>query len=268
MYSLRYLFVLWMVWGMINPLQAQDLIDRYRRARYEVQVAQYFKDNGVHADPMPVEHLPSRADTVKQWLIQLNRDAQIAAWNQREKSFEIEGWQLVRRLERSWFEKKFQNTLWAFLGTESLLPLDTTRTQEIRAHMESYFGPPTQTITELLEDDMRTRNNGRYVQFEYWFVLNDSIPLVFMDVNGPLERGLVVSSDQRFRDILLSVRESFLKDFMQSSRPSAFVDYYYDARTLNWYYAGYDGGDYFMELIGQPNLALGRPWLDAINRSD
>ena len=89
-----------------------------------------------------------------------------------------------------------------------------------------------------------------------------------MDVNGPLERGLIVSSDQRYRDILLSVRESFLREFMQLSRPSAFVDYYFDARTQNWYYAGYDGEKYFMDLIGQPNLALGRPWLDVIYRSD
>ncbi len=268
MCSLRNLIVLSIVWGVFNPLQAQDLIDRYRKARYEVQVQQYFRDNGVSAEPMPVAHLPSRADTVRQWLVQLNRNAEIAAWNKREKSFEIESWQLVRRLERPWFTKKFENTLWAFLGTESLLPLDTTRTRELRANLESYFGPPTQTITELLDDDKRTRNNGRYVQFEYWFVLNDSIPLLFMDVNGPLERGLIVSSDQRYRDILLGVRESFLRDFMQVSRPTGFVDYYFDARTLNWYYAGYDGRKYFMELIGQPNLALGRPWLEAINRSD
>ncbi len=250
------------------PVSAQDLIDRYRKARYEVQVQQYFVENGNQADPMPVAHLPSRADTVQQWLYQLSRDAAIAAWKQREKVFEIEEWKLVRRLERPWFTKKFENTLWAFLGTESLMPLDTTRTRELRAQLESYFGPPTQTISELPDQEQRTRSKDRYAQFEYWFVLNDSIPLVFMDVNGPLERGLIVSSDQKYRDILLGVRESFLKEFMQISRPTAFVDYYFDARTQIWYYAGYDGRKYFMEQIAQPNLALGRPWLDDIDRSD
>ncbi len=268
MHSLRNLIFLSIFWGMLNPLQAQDLIDRYRQARFQVQVQQYFQDHGTNADPMPVAHLPSRADTVRQWLIQLNRNAEIAAWNQREKSFEIEEWKLVRRFERPWFKRKFEDTMWAYLGTEALLPIDTTRTRELRANLESFYGPPTQTITELLNTEPRTRSKERYVQFEYWFILNDSIPLVFMDVNGPLERGLIVSSDQRYRDILLSVRESFLKEFMQVRQPTAFVDYYFDARTQNWYYAGYDGKNYFMELIGQPNLALGRPWLEAINRSD
>lgn len=268
MYSLRILTFLLIAWGMANPLFGQDLIDRYRQARFHVQVERYISENGMSAKPMSVEHLPSRADTVQQWLIQLSRNAEIAAWKNREKVFEIEEWQLVRRLERPWFNKKFENTLWAFLGTEALLPLDTTRTSELRAHLESYFGPPTQTITELLDAQPRTRTLDRYVQFEYWFILNDSIPLVFMDVNGPLERGLIVSSDERYRDILLGVRESFLKEFMQVSRPTAFVDYYFDARTLNWYYTGYNGTEYFMELIGQPNLALGRPWLDVIERSD
>ncbi len=268
MYSLRILFIISVVCGMLNPLQAQDLIERYRQARFQVQVERYFLENGEHVDPMPAAHLPSRADTVRQWLVQLNRNAEIAAWKQREKAFEIEEWQLVRRLERPWFIKKFENTLWAFLGTESLLPLDTTRTQALRAHFESYFGPPTLTITELLNGEERTRTKERYVQFEYWFILNDSIPLMFMDVNGPLERGLIVSSDERYRDILLNVRESFLREFRQVSRPVAFVDYYFDARTENWYYTGYDGKKYFMELIGQPNLTLGRPWLDVLDRSD
>lgn len=250
------------------PVSAQDLIDRYRQARFRVQVEQYFMDHGHEAELMPVAHLPSRADTVQQWLYQLSRDAEIAAWKKREKVFEIEEWKLIRRLERPWFSKKFENTLWAFLGTESLHAIDTTRTRELRAQLESYFGPPTQTISELLDREQRTRSKDRYAQFEYWFVLNDSIPLVFMDVNGPLERGLIVSSDQKYRDILLGVRESFLKEFMQTSRPSAFVDYYFDARTQIWYYAGYDGKNYFMEQIAQPNLALGRPWLDDIDRSD
>ena len=232
MYSLRYFICIIFVgiyWCV--PAQGQDLLDRYREARFRVQMSNYLEENGTTVNPLTVEHLPSRADTLQQWLNQLSRNAELAAWNRRQKTFEIEEWQLVRRLERGWFSKKFEKTQWAYLGTESLTALDTTLTRDLRSRMEAYFGSPTQTIAELMASEVNDRTRDRYVQFEYWFVVNDSIPVVLMDFNGPLERGLITSTDQRYRDILLHVRESFLKDFWLSEAMAPYVDYYYDART-------------------------------------
>ena len=269
MQSLRFFVALVFAGSLFSlPALGQDLLDRYIEARFRVQMYQYLDQNGENVAPMAVEHLPSRADTLQQWLNQLSQNARLAAWNRRQKQFEIEEWRLVRRLERRWFSKKFENTEWAYLGTESLTPLDTTLTHELRGRMEAYFGSPTQTIAELMSSDEMGRTRDRYVQFEYWFVVNDSIPVILMDFNGPLERGLITSTDQRYRDILLNVRESFLKEFLQTSSQAPYVDYYYDARSLTWYYTGYDGTNYFMEPIVQPNLALGRPWLEILNRSD
>ena len=266
--GLRYLsiFVLWI--ASCLPVQGQELIERYREARFRVQMHRFLEQNGLDVDPQRVEHIPSRADTLQQWLNQLSRNARLAEWNRRQRSFEIVEWKLVRRLERGWFTKKFDNTMWAFLGTESLTPLDTTKTQELRARMEAYFGPPTQTIAEMVGGDEELRTRDRYAQFEYWFVVNDSIPVVLMDFNGPLERGLITSTDQRYRDILLDVRESFLKEFWQTEYSAPYVDYYFDVRTRTWHHAGFDGENYFMEPIVQPNLTLGRPWLEILSRSD
>ena len=269
MYILRYL-LLWALLGtIVAPSHAQSLVDRYREARFRVQVSEYLEQFGEQVPSGNVRHIPTRADTLQHWLNQLANSARIAEWNRREKNFEVEGWRLVRKLERPWFSKKFENTLWAFLGTESLLPVDTTYTRDLRAKLEAYYGPPTQTISELLNSNETERRRDRYMQFEYWFVVNDSIPVVLMDVNGPLERGLIVSSDERYRDILLQVRESLLREFLQSQKRAPYVDYYYDAIARTWYYAGFDGREYFYQPISsRPNLALGRPWLDIINRLD
>ncbi len=253
---------------LVTPLQAQDLIERYRKARFEVQVRQYLLEKGREAQPEELQHLPTRADTIQQWLDQISENARINAWNQRKRTFEIQEWRLIRKFERVWFLKQFENTLWAYLGTEPLLPVDTTYTRELRARMEAFYGPPTQTISELMGNVAYHRTRDRYIQFEYWFVVNDSIPVVLMDVNGPFERGLIASSDQRYRDILLEVRESLLEEFMDSKRRAPYVDYYFDAILRNWYYVGYNGASYFYEPIGQPNLALGRPWVGVINRLD
>lgn len=134
--------------------------------------------------------------------------------------------------------------------------------------MEAYFGPPTQTITEALGAGADRYTRDRYIQFEYWFVLNDSIPFVVMDVNGPLERGLIVSSDYRYRDILLRLRESFMEDFARSTRRAAYVDYYYNPIESSWYYAGFDGIRYYLERTREPNFAMGRPWLNPRRGSD
>ena len=268
MYTLRYL-LLWFITSIIVlPSQGQTLVDRYREARFNVQVKEFFESNGMNAQPGEIRHIPTRADTLQQWLNQLTKNARISEWKRREKKFEVETWRLIRKLERPWFNKKFDNTLWAYLGTESLMPVDTTYTRDLRAKLEAYYGPPTQTISELLQSNTSRRQGERYMQFEYWFVVNDSIPVLLMDVNGPLERGVIVSSDQQYRDILLQVRESLLKEFLQSEKRAPYVDYYYDAVSRNWYYSGFDGESYFYELIGRPNLALGRPWLDIIDRLD
>ena len=269
MHTLRYLLFGALASIIVTPLHGQDLISRYRKARFQQQVEYFTEDNGVKAQPGAVQYLPTRADTIQQWLNQLTNNARISAWNSREKSFEVSDWRLVRKFERSWFNKKFERTLWAYLGTEPLLRVDTTFTRELRSKLEAYYGPPTQTISELLSDgEPNARTRDRHIQFEYWFVVNDSIPVVLMDVNGPLERGLIVSSDQRYRDILLQVRESLLKEFMNSKQRAPYIDYYFDALLRAWYYVGFDGVSYFYEPIGQPNLALGRPWLDIINRID
>ena len=138
-------------------------------------------------------------------------------------------------------------------------PLDTVETKEIRARMQSRFGPPTRTLVEL--DYSRGLRREEYIQFEYWFILNDSIPMMVMDVNGPFEQGIVVAGDHRYRNILYTMRQSFLGRMMHEETLAPYVDYYYNYASRRWYRTGYDGQQFFTDPIGQPNLARGRPQL-------
>ncbi|MEZ4701703.1 MAG: hypothetical protein R2834_15295 [Rhodothermales bacterium] len=260
-------FVLFLVCSwLVRPAEGQELADLYRNARFNVQAQAHLEATGMRADPAAPQHIPSRSDTLLQWLMVMRAGSASTTYS--GEPFAIDEWQLVRRLERGWFEKRYASTLWAYLGTESLMPIDTTLTRDLRARMEAYFGPPTQTITEVLGPGSGKSARDRYIQFEYWFVLNDTIPLVVMDVNGPLERGLIVSSDYRYRDILLRIRESFMEEFLRSDRRAPYIDYYYNPIESSWYYAGFDGLRYYLERTKQPNFALGRPWLNALSRSD
>ncbi len=261
---MRLSFLLVLFVFLAGPVRGQQLAELYRMARFTVQAEAHLAASGMRAAPAEPLHIPSRSDTLLQWILAMNGGPAAHSY----EPFAIDAWRLIRRVERSWFEKKHAGTLWAYLGTESLLPIDTTLTRDLRARLEGYFGPPTQTITEVFGETDTRGARDRYIQFEYWFVLNDSIPLLVMDVNGPLERGLIVSSDYRYRDILLRIRESFMEEFLRSERRAPYVDYYYNPIESSWYYAGYDGERYFLERTKTPNLALGRPWPHALTRSD
>lgn len=243
------------------PAQGQSLVERYKSQRFRAQAERIFARHGLRARPLPPAHVPSDADTVRLWIAQFNPDvlAPVAAPEPPRPRVEITSWKQVRKLERPWFEKEFGSTLWAYVGSNRRTPLDTMMTRELRARLEARFGAPTRTISEVeFRDDLRKEE---YIEFEYWFVLNDTIPLIVMDVNGPFERGLVVAGDQRFRAMLDDIKHAFLEELVRSDERAPYVDYYYNMERGTWYRTGYDGRAYFLTPIPRPNLALGRPVL-------
>ena len=251
------ILLIWVVFPSVSC--AQDLLDLFVRERFRAATTMYFEENGLAVEILPLAHIPTRSDTLRQWLDQLqNKDEEE---NDDLASIQIREWDLISKLERAWFRKKYRNTLWAFLGSESLMPVDTTFTYELRAQFEAYFGPPTQTITELEARNERSMFRDRNIQFEYWFIVNDSIPLILMDVNGPRERGIITATDYRFREIILPLRESFLEELLQIGDYAPYIDYYFDPFEERWHETGFNGKRYFTNPIPKPNFALGRPWV-------
>ncbi|GIV59074.1 MAG: hypothetical protein KatS3mg043_0163 [Rhodothermaceae bacterium] len=260
---MRYVWIGLVAWclGAATDGKAQSLIDLFRSERVRVQAEHLRRQYGMRAVPLPPVRIPVLADTL--WA-RRERPAGPAAEAPSPPSFPIARWQLVRKLERPWFEKRFAGTAWAFLGSNTFHPLDTLRTRDLRARLQAHFGPPTLTLAELDLPGGRARNaraRDTFIQFEYWFVLNDSIPFVVMDVNGPLERGLVVASDSRYRDDLFAIRQALLGRLVEEGRREPYVDYYFHADTNTWYRTGYKHGAFFMERIPRPELFRGRPLL-------
>jgi len=241
------------------PADAQSLVHMYRSARYQALVQRVFAEHGRAARPMPPEPAPLVTDSMR---AKFERIFPPPPPPEAPPRMVVRKWHHIPRLGRPWFERRFGSGGWSFLGSDdNVTSLDTTFTREIRARLESRFGSPTQTLADL--SDLANLNIGDYIQFEYWFVLNDSIPLRVMDVNGPLERGVVVASTQQYRHLLPELRDLLNERLMQADR-APYADYYYLPEQKIWFITGFDGQRYFLRRVSKPNLRLGRPLLENV----
>jgi len=248
-----------LVWAQADPDGRQDslnLIPRYRMARYQFLAQQFVDQMPMRVfSPTP---LPTSVDSLLRPTD--STEARVAS-TQKEAAFQIEALHEVSDLERSWFQNQYGDTEWSFLGSRSRLTiLDTTRTRELRARLQTHFGDPTHTPAEVnLNEWSRQTDSTRenLVQFAYWFVVNDSIPVRVTDVNGPMGRGLIVSTDRAYRDHLVALRNALLQPLRREER-SPCVDYYYDDGTRRWYRVGFDGTSFFREHISRRDIVRGR----------
>jgi hypothetical protein len=253
------------------PAHGQDLIDRYRRARVQ---------DLARALPMvPAARLITRggvADTLDGTSAPDTTQAPPAP---ETPAFAVEKARALIRLEREWFRDRFADTRWSFLGSGAWTVLDTTHTRVLRARLQAQFGDPTQTLADVWRNARGAASGSRQngpgsnagdsnadapalrdatAQFEYWFVVNDSIPVIVTDTRGPYDRGLIVSSDQRYRDRLPALRRAVLAPIAQSDSTAPYVDYYRDAQTRRWYRTGYDGRTYFLRRTYPYRVTPGR----------
>ncbi len=246
-------------WGA--EARAQDLIELYQKAYFNAQARTYFQKHGMRAAPRPVVELPPRSEEHRAWRALLFPEPELPPALPLPAAFRVEAWRPVRRLERFWFERRFPGLRWSYSGNNSRMGLDTSWTRVLRGRLEAAFGPPTQT---LIESRRRPGARGaeEYIQFEYWIIANDSIPLLVMDVDGPFDRGLVVATDQRYRNALPDLRVELLRELLKKQFPEPYVDYYFNKDQRQWYRAGFNGARYFQERIAPPDLSRGRPRLD------
>lgn len=264
------LAVLLLLGGLSAPvdLRAQvpsedsvSLAERYRTVRIRTLVQEYL--TGRRTLPIrPVRPLPTRVDSLVAPLVEDTTDVRVRTTS----SFPINDVRRVRDLERTWFRTQYRDVQWSFLGPGTRLTfVDTIRTRDLRARLQAQFGHPTRTLAEVYSNEWAsTPDSVREdpIQFEYWFVVNDSIPVRMSDVNGPGERGVIVSTDRQYREELPALRRSLLQPLRRKQR-APYVDYYYQASTERWYRVGFDGTTFFRERISRFDIVPGRrPTLD------
>ncbi|HEX7071024.1 MAG TPA: hypothetical protein VF190_09470 [Rhodothermales bacterium] len=241
----------------VRPAAGQSILQQYQQARFQAKAEEILRRHGMRAVPRPPDHVPSAADTLAAW------------WNRHfvepppppppPPPFLNARWRPIRRLGRGYFEREYGSVMWAYAGNARHTRLDTTVTSELRARLESRLGSPTLTLVEVTGDSIPFTDAS--IQFEYWVVLNDSIPLRIMDVGGPLDRGLILVTTARLREQLPALRDALERELFEEATEEAYVDYYFDELSGLWYRTGYDGRRYFTERIPRPVLVRGRPFI-------
>lgn len=229
-----------------------SLVERYRRARLHMLSERMTRrDRGRRPVAGPVR-LPVPSDTLRP---NVSRQEPTAS----TPSIAVQSARPVRKLERGWFQERFAGTRWSFLGAgRYMTPADTTMTRVLRAKLQAHFGNPTQVLADF---NLR-KPRDEYVQFEYWLVVNDSIPVKITDANGALDRGLIVATSAAYREHLFDLRQAILAPVVEAELDS-YVDYYFETETRRWYRTGYDGQSYFLDPISRYRTTPGRrPWID------
>lgn len=147
------------------------------------------------------------------------------------------------------FEERFSTIKWTGQGF-NFNSLDRMPAIELRARLQSVYGDPTKTIETVIDDG--TFRAGKAIQFEYWFVVNGSIPMMVLDLDGPFADGLVYVGASRYIDLMPEVKRTFTRTLMDSE-PKEFMDFFYSPEREQWYKVSYKNGDYTKEEIDKPS---------------
>lgn len=246
-------------WGIQAHAQSQritwdQLGSMYSEARFQLVYQAYIESNQEYVPPLGPARFSLVSDSLLTWI-----RSTMGLKDAPPKSFEgeIHTWTLISPENRTDWLTTFGDIQWSYLGNNFFTAMDTVVTPKIRARLQAYFGIPTQTAVESKQGDPTPADDNS--QFEYWFVVNDSIPMMVMDVLGPFDRGIIVATHHQFRSLLYRMRQSLLAAVMRDAEPVQYIDYYYHLLTRQWYLTGYDGTDYFAHRIRTPDLKLGRP---------
>lgn len=238
-----------------SETEESSLLERYRAAHQRLVVRRQLLQQG-GLDIFPIVRIPTSTDSLRP------PPPEKPATAEKPSSVPVDRVRPVRRLERDWFRQRFDEVQWSFLGsTPDHTFFDTTRTRDLRGRLQAAFGDPTQTLVDL-EAPLDT-SQGERAQFEYWFVVNDSMPVQVTDVRGPSGRGLILAAEREYRDRLQVLRDTLLAPVRQAER-APYVDYYYEGRRNRWYRTGFDGSKFFRERIAPSTIVPGRrPRLDS-----
>lgn len=165
--------------------------------------------------------------------------------------FEESDIQKVNPSERAQFEQRFSDISWTGQGLYNPSMIDRLPTIELRSRLQAAFGEPTQTIKDLINNNFRP---GKAVQFEYWFIIDDEIPMMILDLDGPFENGLVYVGASRYIDLMPQIKRTLNKKLMNEVDELApFSDYFFSPERDQWYLVEYENGEFNQEMINRPS---------------
>lgn len=154
--------------------------------------------------------------------------------------------------EEHLFLDRFLERLWTAVSAAGT-PIDTLPTPQVRARLNTVFGAPTRTPVARGQPDRQ--GGSAFIQFEYWFVVNDKIPFVVMDRNGPFGRGLMMIAAEDDLDLVEALRDDLVRLLMRPDFLMPYVDYFQAEDGRRWYRTGFDGKRYFVVPTQRPRWA-------------
>ena len=157
-------------------------------------------------------------------------------------------WTKVEPDAQGVFLERFREAFWKAADSRQTV-VDTTGTPLLRALLQSAFGRPTRNADAVRQVGY---TGNEFVQFEYWFVVNDSIPVLLLDLDGPFGRGLLVAGSEEFASELSALKANLAIRLLGAPGPDPFVDYYHSFERQQWFRTGYNGTDYFTVPIRPP----------------
>jgi hypothetical protein len=128
--------------------------------------------------------------------------------------------------------------------------LEALQTNELRSRLQAAFGDPTKTLQDLI--NKKNFRPAKAIQFEYWFMVNDSIPMVVMDWDGPFGQGLTFGGASRYIDLMPQIKRTFADKLMSVESPANYQDYFYSPEREQWYSVAYKDGSYKTLEIDSP----------------
>lgn len=156
----------------------------------------------------------------------------------------------VENNERAAFQRRFNNLVMTGEGFQGHTVIDNLPTTEIRARLQKAFGNPTVRLDDFIGNpDVRPGNS---IQFEYWFIVNDSIPMIVLDIDGPFTIGLVYAGGINFVDLMPEIKRTLSRTLMNVSQMGEFQDIFYSPERNEWYNVEYKDGNYKTERITRP----------------
>ncbi|MEL6612170.1 MAG: hypothetical protein AAFQ53_08760 [Bacteroidota bacterium] len=255
----RCVLVVVLVVSSAVPLAAQDVVKVLQKQRERARVIEVLDEKGASAEPESIDAPELHEDEVTGWIaaeriaraqrvadsLQAIEDSLAALPPLTEVRF-----RKVEPHEQGEFLDQNIEAYW--MSTSVPTPMDSVATLYLRGRLAMQYGTPTRNAAAVEQEQY---GGSEFVQFEYWFVVNDSIPLMVLDRNGPEGMGLLVAGDRKHEALLGHVKAMLADQLVASTRLASYVDYYQSRNTRQWYRAGYDGTTFFVNAIRRPRWA-------------
>ena len=251
--------------------QAQSVVDVLMAQRRQARVGEVLAEIGPRTPPRPLApggagdpHLAAyEAVRARQQVV---ADSLVRAHEARADSAILAArlaslrWEKVRPADQGPFLEQYGEAFWVSAATSGRAPVDTTNTAVLRGKLQAAFGDPTRN-----GDAQRRHGYGgsERVQFEYWFAVNDTIPVIVLDLDGPFGRGLMIAADEAQASLLPALKRDLAARLAAERSPDPWLDYYHSSERGAWYRVGYNGAERYVREVRAPRWAgaAGDRWI-------